>query len=221
MKVAVLIDGAFFVKRIRALKLCNDPYDTKRFADLVFRFAICHLKKDKRIQQNNNELYRIFFYDCSPFTKRMHNPISGKSVDFAKSKEALFRNELHNQLKRKRKLALRLGKLSDIANWTIKPQKISLLLKNQNVQINEDDVIIDTKQKGVDMRIGIDITSIALKKQAKKIVLIAGDSDFVPAAKLARREGIDFILDPMWNPISPDLFEHIDGLKTYCPKPHK
>ena len=99
MKVAVLIDGAFFVKRIRALKLCNDSYDAKRFADLAFRFAICHLKKDKKIQQNNNELYRIFFYDCSPFDKRMHNPVSGKSIDFGKSKEALFRNELHNQLK--------------------------------------------------------------------------------------------------------------------------
>jgi len=27
-----------------------------------------------------------------------------------------------------------------------------------------------------------------------KIILIAGDSDFVPASKLARREGIEFIL---------------------------
>ena len=44
--------------------------------------------------------------------------------------------------------------------------------------------------------------------------MIAGDSDFVPAAKLARREGIDFILDPMWNKIKDDLFEHIDGLKS-------
>ncbi len=28
--------------------------------------------------------------------------------------------------------------------------------------------------------------------QIDQIILIAGDSDFVPAAKLARREGIDF-----------------------------
>ncbi|KKL84872.1 hypothetical protein LCGC14_1960370 [marine sediment metagenome] len=28
---------------------------------------------------------------------------------------------------------------------------------------------------------------------------ISGDSDFIPAAKLARREGLDVILDPMWN----------------------
>ena len=71
------------------------------------------------------------------------------------------------------------------------------------------------------MRIGIDIASLAYKKQVERIVLIAGDSDFVPAAKLARREGIDFVLDPMWAPIKPDLFEHIDGLKSTFPDPSK
>ena len=47
-----------------------------------------------------------------------------------------------------------------------------------------------------------------------QIILISGDSDFVPAAKMARREGIDFILDPMGASIKDDLFEHIDGLET-------
>lgn len=56
-----------------------------------------------------------------------------------------------------------------------------------------------------------------LKKQVDQIILISGDSDFVSAAKLARREGIDFILDPLGAPIKPDLFEHIDGLRT-CDK---
>lgn len=64
------------------------------------------------------------------------------------------------------------------------------------------------------MKIGIDIASITYKKQVDQIILIAGDSDFVPAAKMARREGIDFILDPMWSNIKDDLFEHIDGLKS-------
>lgn len=50
-------------------------------------------------------------------------------------------------------------------------------------------------------------------------VLVTGDADFVPAAKFARREGIDVVLDPMWQPISQDLQEHIDGLKSVCPKP--
>ena len=69
-------------------------------------------------------------------------------------------------------------------------------------------------QKGVDMKIGLDIASLAYKKLGKRIVLVSGDSDFVPAAKLARKEGIDFILDPMWNKIHDNLYEHIDGLWT-------
>lgn len=85
--------------------------------------------------------------------------------------------------------------------------------------MNEDDVIFDFSQKMVDIKIGLDIASITLKRQVEQIILISGDSDFVPAAKLARREGIDFILDPMWNPIRPHLFEHIDGLVSKIRKP--
>jgi uncharacterized LabA/DUF88 family protein len=70
------------------------------------------------------------------------------------------------------------------------------------------------------MKLGLDITSLAYKQQVDQIILIAGDSDFVPAAKLARKEGIDFVLDPMWNPINPDLHEHIDGLTSTCIKPY-
>lgn len=50
--------------------------------------------------------------------------------------------------------------------------------------------------------------------QVDRIILISGDSDFVLAAKLARREGIDFILDPLWASIEPNLHEHIDGLRS-------
>ena len=31
---------------------------------------------------------------------------------------------------------------------------------------------------------------------------------------LARRKGIDFILDPIWASIRDDLHEHIDGLRS-------
>jgi uncharacterized LabA/DUF88 family protein len=80
-------------------------------------------------------------------------------------------------------------------------------------------VRLDLRQKGVDMRIGLDIAAITLKRLAGTIVLIAGDADFVPAAKLARREGVQFILDPLWQKVSDDLFEHIDGLQTVLKKP--
>jgi len=67
----------------------------------------------------------------------------------------------------------------------------------------------------------VNIASVTFKKQVDQIVLISGDSDFVPAAKLARREGIDFILDPMWTDIKKNLFEHIDGLRSNWGKKKK
>lgn len=44
--------------------------------------------------------------------------------------------------------------------------------------------------------------------------MIVGDSDFVPAAKLARREGIDIILDPLGQKVHAHLHEHTDGVRT-------
>ena len=76
------------------------------------------------------------------------------------------------------------------------------------------DIVPFLQQKQVDMKIGADITSMVLKKQVTAIVLVAGDGDFVPASKLARREGVDFILDPMRAHINPDLNEHVDGIHS-------
>lgn len=64
------------------------------------------------------------------------------------------------------------------------------------------------------MKLGLDIFALAYEHLVDQIILIAGDSDFVPAAKIARRKGIDFILDPMGNNVSPDLLEHIDGMES-------
>ncbi|WP_217994446.1 NYN domain-containing protein [Vreelandella jeotgali] len=153
----------------------------------------------------------------------MHNPITQKAIDFSKTEEARFRNALHSELLNKRKLAVRLGHLSDDAQWTIKPHIIRDLIKGKATleDLDESDVKVNTRQKGVDMRIGVDVTSLTLKQQVNQIILIAGDADFVPAAKIARREGIDFVLDPMWQRIPSGLREHIDGLRTTCPKPQK
>lgn len=219
MRTAVLIDGAFFIKRIRHFEKHN-AYNAKRISSLVFRLSLLHLSQKINGTKQHDSLYRIFFYDCAPLEKKMHNPISKKLIDFSKSDEAVFRRELHKELIKTRKLALRLGKLSDqLTHWRLKPAVMNKLLKGQigQADITENDVVIDVKQKGVDMRIALDIASITLKKQADRIILISGDSDFVPAAKLARREGIDFILDPMWQNIPEDLFEHIDGLRSTYP----
>jgi len=167
-------------------------------------------------------LFRIFFYDCPPLAKKEHHPLTGKAVDFARTPTAKWRLTLHHELRQLRKVALRLGYLNErTGHWTIRPDKLKALLAGKMARndLTESDVSYEAPQKGVDMRIGLDIASLAFKRQVDQIILIAGDSDFVPAAKLARREGIDFILDPMWASIREDLHEHIDGLKTVFDRP--
>lgn len=185
----------------------------ERVANTLYTFAMRHAE--------DKYLYRIFYYDCAPFDKKVHNPISGKVLDFKKTAQYAFRVEFFEELKKKRKIALRLGFLADSKNWLIHPNVTKDLLKGniQVADIKDTDVTYELRQKGIDMKIGVDISSLTLKKFVSQIVLISGDADFVPASKLARREGIDFILDPMWNPIDDSLFEHIDGLHSTCPRP--
>lgn len=179
------------------------------------------LKHLSQAKDQQYDLYRIFYYDCLPYSKKQHNPISGKAIDFSKTDQYKFQVEFFEELKKKRKVALRLGVLEDKKRWIIRPGKVKeLLAKKISIDdLSEEDVFFDFTQKRVDIKIGLDIASITLKNQVDQIILISGDSDFVPAAKLARREGIDFLLDPMWNPIRPHLFEHIDGLVSKVKKP--
>ena len=166
------------------------------------------------------ELYRILVYDCPPLDKKSENPLTGKNVDFSKLPGSVFRLQLHDYLRRQRKVALRLGYLRG-HRWKIKARTTQDLLKGkltiENLQHN--DIEFDIDQKGVDMKIGLDIASLAYKKMVKQIILVSGDGDFVPASKLARREGIDIVLDPMWAHIGDELHEHVDGLHSTSPKP--
>ncbi len=212
MTTAVMIDAAFFLKRFSRVYRTLDARDPEVVAKSLYTMAMAHVA--------DTELYRILVYDCPPLDKKSHHPITGRAVDFSKLPGALFRLEFHEQLKRLRKVALRLGYLSG-HQWVIKPPATKELLNGGLTpdQLTWRDVEFDIDQKGVDIKIGIDMTSLALKRMVKQIVLVSGDGDFVPAAKLARREGIDLILDPMWSRIGDALHEHIDGLRSTSPRP--
>ena len=126
-------------------------------------------------------------------------------------------------LKCKRKFALRFGKLNARqAKYTLDHNVVKKLCSGDKTwaDVTEKDFKFSVDQKGVDMKIGLDIASMAYKKQVSQIVLISGDSDFVAAAKLARREGIDFILDPLGPSVKEELREHVDGLRT-CDSAYK
>jgi uncharacterized LabA/DUF88 family protein len=219
MATAILVDGGFFLRRFGHVYPAVDGGDAHAVAQTLHRMCVGHLMG--RAGTPRRDLYRIFFYDCPPIRKKAHKPVSGQPIDFAGTGTAAFRTRLHDEVRCLRKAALRLGHLSEDARWTLRPERLKALLKRAITvdDLADDDFVYDARQKGVDMRVGVDIASLAFKRQVDQIVLVAGDADFVPAAKLARREGIDFVLDPMWHPIHPSLNEHIDGLRSTCPNP--
>lgn len=212
MKTAILVDGGFYRRRAQ-IKLGEKTAEER--AKELSEYCYRHLKE--KYDDTKHDLYRIFYYDCPPMNKKIYHPFLKKQIDYSKTDLHTWMTEFLNQLKKKRKFALRMGKLADTqAHFTIRPAILKKLCNGTISfdELTEKDFAIDVDQKGVDMKIGLDIASIAYKKQVDQIVLLSGDSDFVPAAKLARREGIDFVLDPLGAPIKPDLFEHIDGLRT-------
>lgn len=215
-KTAILVDGGFYRKR--AKYLWGEKTAENRAKELS---AYCQAHLHDKSSGENRQLYRIFYYDCEPVgRKSVYHPLRKTNVDLEKSDTYAWAKAFMDQLKQKRKFALRLGHLSDNMSYNLKPSVTKDLLsgKVRLEDLSEKDFVFNAQQKGVDMKIGVDIASLAYKHQVDQIILIAGDSDFVPAAKLARREGIDFILDPMWSSIRPDLFEHIDGLKSQWKK---
>ena len=128
-----------------------------------------------------------------------------------------MRNDFLVSLKKQRKVAVRLGTTKHDKQWKLTDYATKAIIKGEKTfdDLENSDFHHEVRQKGVDIKLGIDIASLSYEKHVDKILLIAGDSDFVPAAKLARIHGIDFVLDPLRNNIDPRLHEHIDGLDGY------
>lgn len=221
MKTAILIDGGFFIRRYKFIKGFESTDSPEIMAKNIVSYCFKHIQRINNYRQKYNlpstELYRIFYYDAEPFAGDSKNPISGKSISFKNTDIYKFRHALFTELKKQRKIALRLGFLKNSSReWQIKSRHTKSLL-DESIKVSDlkvDDIEFPLNQKGVDMKVGLDIATLSFKEQVDQIILIAGDSDFVPVAKFARREGVDFILDPMLNPVDPSLLEHIDGLMT-------
>lgn len=216
IRTAILIDGGFYRKRAKYLW---GEKSAQARAKEVMAYCQAHLR-DKS-GNDDRQLYRVFFYDCEPIGRRsVYHPLRKSNVDLDKSDTSAWLNSFLEEIKHMRKFALRLGVLSQQVNYNLRPDVTKALCAGKRTidSLTDQDFVFNAQQKGVDMKIGIDIASLSYKHQVDQIILISGDSDFVPAAKLARREGVDFVLDPMWADIRPELVEHIDGLKSQWKK---
>lgn len=227
LRTAILIDGSFFINRANFFKrkyFASQPeFTAEKLIEVLNGVTRRHLSSNSNSSKPTHYLYRSFYYDAAPLDISIHYPLSEKGESgkrmkhFLKDPANICRNEFLKKLKTQRKMALRLGSVKHQKNWNIKQLAVKDLLSGELTieNLTNDHFYFESQQKGVDIKLGVDIATLAFEKLVDQIVLIAGDSDFVPAAKLARTKGIDFVLDSLRNNIDPSLNEHIDGLNNF------
>lgn len=105
--------------------------------------------------------FRTYYYNAYPY-QNPNDPTDDEKKRFSKAQR------FYDRLNKLNRFEVRLGK-------TVK-------------RYSSDGSIYYT-QKGVDVYFSIDILKVAWSGYAKYIVLLAGDSDFVPAIKAAKEKG--------------------------------
>jgi len=197
-KYAVLIDAGFLKRKIGSR-------DEPLAANAVEKFIE---DLDEHPSLKELVLHRVYFYDAPPLKSIHKKPLSGGNMDFGNTLLAQNNRRLHLELQSVPFVALRMG-LVRFRGWSVKPNILEQTNQSK-VSIGSNDIIPNVQQKGVDMRIGLDIASLTLKGHVQVIVLVTGDSDFVPAMKFARREGAHLFLVPLGHSIISDMREHSD-----------
>lgn len=207
-KTALLIDGGWFSKGLG--KILNLPGRWPNAAQVV-KNAIAVLEKDE-------ELFRIFYYDCEPFAHKVTNPVDGSKIDYKAMPAFSARKQFFFDLGQTGHVALRRGDLK-ARGWEFSPSyRKALLGGGSPIAPGPRDVYPNFEQKGVDMRIGIDVATLSLKKIVDRIILFSGDTDMIPAIKLGRREGLQVYVVKLgtW-PLKHNLIEDSDGLRLLTP----
>lgn len=199
---AILVDAGFAKRKLGNSKT---PADISHFNNLFEKIKSSELLKNQR-------LHRIYYYDSNPLEETYDKPLSGgQKIDFSQSPVVASSKSLFDHLSKYPFVALRLGELS-FNGWQLKNKVLVKKATAESATITHADLAPNITQKGVDMRIGMDIAALTLKKQVQTIVLVTGDSDFIPAMKFARREGANLFLVTLGHNVKASMLEHSDIL---------
>ncbi|GGD96282.1 hypothetical protein GCM10011390_13810 [Aureimonas endophytica] len=143
-------------------------------------------------------LLRALYYDCAPFSGTVRKPVSGEPYEF-KGSDAWLRDLASRDL-----FAVRRGVLKFRG---FKPRRIPVAAET----LTDDDFKPDFEQKGVDMRIGLDIANFATQRSVDRIILVTGDTDCIPAMKNGRISGLQIVMIEFENHrLAPELLWHSD-----------
>ena len=198
-KVNILIDGGFYVQKFkeREDRLPNAN-------DIENEIAVIMAETQKKTGADCKDiLFRVFYYDCSPFDGKVKKPGDTVETDYSQTKAYTAKERVLKSLAQKERFAVRLGELS-FDGWS------EVKKTDPATGVETTDYVPKLRQKGVDMKVGLDMAYMALKHTVDKVVLVAGDSDFVAPMKFVRREGLQVYMYSMGHKVKAKLIEHSD-----------
>lgn len=209
-RIAVLIDGEWFKKSLQTKFGSFPDYP-------IMKKEIFNIEKQARHKFGSDfKLYRIFYYTADPLESVTINPLdSNDAIDFAKTPQHSANTDLIAKLGKTDHIAIRKGRLIQ-RGWSLSHSYLQKVYNNSSQSQTiprAKDIRPNIVQKGVDMMMGIDMTSLALKRLVSTVILATGDSDMVPAMKLARTEGLRVCMVKFkHSTIQSDLSIHNDFL---------
>lgn len=196
---AILLDGGFVIKKVQA--------QTRAFpnADSVERLAtkVCACVADA-----GSTLLRAYFYHARPAAGEITNPLSAEIVRLAGSKTAREHESLIDSLELKPDFAVRLGETT-VNDWRIGHSAMKAMMRKPR-PMEAKDLVPNISQKGVDLRIGLDLARLALREMVDTVIVVTGDSDLIPAFRFVRREGLRVVLATLGHGVRRDLRAHAD-----------
>ena len=204
-RLAVLLDGEYVRKTLKRV-LGRKPLaeDIVAETNRIEKAAPCV----------GFAVYRVYFYTAEPMTGVVRRPLDGRLVDFSGTDVFEAGRALITSLEFTPRFAVRRGSLVH-HGWQIGRKAGRELQRGRKRVIEARDIVPRIEQKGVDMRIGLDIATLALKRIVDAIVLVTGDADLVPAIKLARREGLQVFVDTLGaGHVRSELRAHADEVLT-------
>jgi len=109
---------------------------------------------------NGEERLRTYYYDCAPY-------VSSPPTPEERERKGAF-DKFKYALERETRFQVRLGRLA---------------------KRHLRDGTIDFQQKMVDILLAVDLVQLSVQHRIERAVLLANDSDFVPAIQIARDAG--------------------------------
>lgn len=168
----IFIDGNNLYHNLKQIKFKPNNLDFSKFVNLICKHFNCNIQEAR-------------YYNSVPTLR------DGKELYFSHLK-------FIDNLRKIPKFTIHTRKLQVHSTKEIIKEKEELISSMELCDSCEPIVrenLLDSignvkkKEKGVDVMIAVDIIEYAIKKKAKQLILVSGDSDFIPSLELAKENG--------------------------------